>query len=159
MLQRRPGLDRLTARRVLFSVPRLLIYAAAAGTCSLALAGFGAVLQRLWRRGAMVELPLIVPFWVLIAGWMLSPYWGALMLQRLGPKGRSEGTILVLGLILMIAIGANSFLATSAFVGGEPHPTADGVTMVFIPGLQWMVLGFAALLQRIVRRFIDWSRP
>ena len=159
MLQRRPGLERLTARRVLFSIPRLLIYAAAAGTFSLWLAGFAAVLQRVGRRGAMVELLLIAPFWIIIAGWMLSPYWGALMLQRRGSKGRSEGTILVLGLILMIAIGANSFLATSAFVGGRPHPTADGVTMVFIPGLQWMVLGFAALLQRIVRRFINWSRP
>jgi hypothetical protein len=57
--------------------------------------------------------------------------------------------------LVLIAVGGNSFLATSAFVGGQPHPTADGVTILLIPILQWVVLGGAGMLLslgRVLRR-------
>ena len=59
------------------------------------------------------------------------------------------GRQVALVVLVLIALGANSFLATSAFVGGKPHPTPDGVTIVLIPIVQWVVLGGAGLLLRL----------
>ena len=72
---------------------------------------------------------------------------------------RAEGVILVVALVLMIAIEASSFLATHTFVGGRPHPTADGVTIVFVPIVQWMVLAIAEVCRAIAHRIADGSKP
>jgi hypothetical protein len=130
---------------------RVLIYAGAAGTFILALNGARVVLGRLSQRGAMSELLVIIPLWALVGMWILSPYWGALELQRRRANTRGEGAVVVVVALVVMALGANSFWATSAFVGGKPHPTADGVTIVLIPIVQWVVLGAAGLLLRLGR--------
>jgi hypothetical protein len=136
------------------SLARVLIYAGAAGTLILALNGARLVLGPLWQRGALSELIPIVPLWALVGTWILSPYWGALRLQRGWSTTPGQGAVVVIVALVVIALGANSFLATSAFVGGKPHPTADGVTIVLIPIVQWGALGAAGLLLRLGR----WSR-
>jgi hypothetical protein len=134
-----------------FSFTRLFIYLGAAGTLMLALNGFRVVLGRLSQRGAMSELVVVVPLWAVLGVWILSPYWGALRLHRLGPTTRGEGVLVVCAVLALVALAANSFLMTSAFVGGRPHPTADGVTIALIPIAQWVVLGGAGVLLRLGR--------
>lgn len=134
-----------------FSPTRLLIYVGAAGTLIFVLNGAAAGLSRLSQRGAMDELMVIIPLWALIGVWMLSPYWGALVLHRRRTTTRGDGVVVGIVVLAIIALGANSFLATSAFVGGKPHPTADGTTIVLIPSVQWVVLAGAALLLRLGR--------
>jgi hypothetical protein len=145
-----PGGEQVRAARA-FSFTRLLIYLGAAGTLILVLNGVGDVLGRLSRRSALSELVVVVPLWALLGVWILSPYWGALRLQRFGSATRGEGVLVVCAVLALIALAANSFLVTSAFVGGRPHPTADGVTIVLIPIAQWVVLGGAGLLLRLGR--------
>lgn len=82
---------------------------------------------------------------------MLLPYRSAMAMRR-GSTTRADDLILLVALILMIALGANSYFATSAFVGGQAHPTADGVTVAVITTLQWLVVKMAALLQWLIRR-------
>jgi hypothetical protein len=130
---------------------RALIYAGAAGTLVLALNGVARGLGRLAERDAMLELIVIIPLWALLGAWILFPYWGALRLERRGSATSGERVLVACAVLLLIALGANSFLATSAFVGGKPHPTADGVTIMLIPIVQWMVLGGAGLLLRLGR--------
>jgi hypothetical protein len=133
------------------SLVRVLVYAGAAGTLVLALNGVAPVLTRLSERGAMSEVVVIVPLWALVGVWMLAPYWGALRLHRYGSATTGESVLAGCAALALIALGANSFLATSAFVGGKPHPTADGVTIVFMPIVQWAVLGVAGVLLRVSR--------
>ena len=132
------------------SLTRLLIYTGAAGTVILALAGLRFAVERLARRAAMAELVIVLPLWALIGAWMLSPFWGALKLQRRVSSTRSGRVVIVIAVIVLIALAANSFLVTNSFIGGKPRPTADGVTIVLVPILQWAVLGAASLLLRLV---------
>lgn len=133
-------------------VARLLVYAGAAGTLVLIVAGCVRAVARGVDRGAYVEVLVVIPMWLLIAGWMLSPFAGALMLHRGRWRSPARGAILVVVALLLAGLGANSFLVTSTFVGGDPHPTADAVTVLVVPVLQWMVVGAAALaLHRLSR--------
>ena len=125
---------------------RILIYVGAAGTLMLVMNGAAMALGRMALRGVPAELVIIVPAWGLLGTWVLVPYWGALWLQRFGSATRGERVLVVCAVLVLIALGANSFLATSAFVGGRPHPTADGITILLIPILQWVVLGGAGML-------------
>jgi hypothetical protein len=100
---------------------------------------------------ALEYLPMSV-LWVFVAGWILSPYLGAALLRRTWvTRRRDEGT-LAIALLLMIAIAASSFLATSAFEGGAPQPTADGMTILVIPVAQWFVLAVAGVVMVLTRR-------
>lgn len=113
-----------------------LLYTGAGGTLLLVLVGIG-------RVGSYIILP---------GYWMLSPYLGASILVGQRPRTRGEGLILILALVLLIALGANAYLASYTFVGGRLHPSAEAVTLIVIPMVQWVVLGLAALLRAI------WSR-
>jgi hypothetical protein len=99
----------------------------------------------------MSDLILIVPLWVLLGAWMLAPYWGAWRLQRRESTTTAGRLVALIAALAVTALAANSYLATSAFVGGKPHPTADGATILIIPIAQWIVLGGAGLLRRLVR--------
>jgi hypothetical protein len=132
------------------SAARFVLYGGAAGTVVLVVMGCFRALQRLVERDALVEAPIVIAMWLPIAAWMLSPYWGALKLQRRAMPLRITTIISVLAAVLVCAVGANSFLVTSAFVGGRARPTADGVTIMFAPGLQWLVVGIAMLLTHLL---------
>jgi hypothetical protein len=112
--------------------------------------GFRVSLGRLSQREALGELVAIIPLWGLLGLWTLSPYWGALRLLR-RPTTRGGSNVVMFAVVVVIALAANSFLATSAFVGGKPHPTADGVTLVLIPIVQWILLGAAGLFLSLRR--------
>jgi hypothetical protein len=141
------------AERPLEGVQRVLIYAGAGGSLLLVLIAIGRVFSRVGSTTSrQSELIPIAVGWILITGWVLSPYLGALKMERQPSATRARETILIVALVLMIALEVNSFLATSAFVGGRPHPTADSMTIVFIPLLQWVILGVASLLRRIAHR-------
>mgnify|MGYP001613659121 CR=1 FL=1 len=99
----------------------------------------------------MTELVVIVPLWALMGAWTLSPYWGAARLQRRASTTRRARVVVVLAVLAVVALAANSFLVTSAFVGGRPHRTADGVTIVLVPIMQWIVLSVAGLMLRLDR--------
>lgn len=135
----------LSAARKL-SIAQLLIYAGAISTLVLVLVGFIRNLTTFGHKQPMAELFVFVPLVAIIAGWMLSPYWGALRFQRQGARTRGGSVIIIVAVILVIALGANSYLATPALLGGKSHPTAAGVTVMLIPMVQWLVLGLAALL-------------
>ncbi len=147
-LDRAPGLA---------GIQRALIFAGAGGSICLVLAGFGRVLFNDRIGGDPLLLIIILPLWILVGGWLLWPYRGAWKLQRRS-RTRAEGVVLILALLLMIALAANSFLATSAFVGGKLHPTADGVTIILIPMVQWVMLALADLLPRIARGVLEMAR-
>jgi hypothetical protein len=131
-----------------FSHARFLIFTGAAVTLLLALNGVRLAIGRVSPRNAS-ELVVIIPLWVLVGLWMLSPYWGALRLQRLRATTRLEDVVVVAAAWAITLLGANSFLVTSTFVGGKPHPTADGVTVMFIPIVQWLVVVAAYVLLRV----------
>ena len=92
-----------------------------------------------------MEVPIVVSLWFAVAAWVLAPYWAALKLQPRVPS-RIATVILGLAVVLVGALGASSFLVTSAFVGGPAHPTADALTLILVPVLQWFVLGVAAIV-------------
>ena len=145
--------------RPLEAAQRALIYAGAGGSLLLVLVAIYRIFFRVGARSVpLSEFIPITVLWILVTCWILSPYWGALK-QGQRSSTRAEGVILTVALVLMIAVEANSFLATNTFVGGRPHPTADGVTIVFIPIVQWVVLGLAASLRGITRGGSDRSRP
>jgi hypothetical protein len=131
-------------------IVRLIIYAGAAGTLVLVVAGCLRAIGRIAERNAQAELLVVIPLWLLVATWTLSPYWGALRLHRRGMPSRAMAVIVGLAGVLVVGLGANSFLVTAAFVGGQAHPTADGVTIVVVPILQWIVLGAAILISNLV---------
>jgi hypothetical protein len=133
------------------TITRYLIYTGALGTLVLVLNGFRVVLGRLSQREALGELVAIIPPWGLLGLWTLSPYWGALRLLQRRPVTRGGSNVVMLAVVVVIALAANSFFATSAFVGGKPHPTADGVTLVLIPIVQWILLGAAGLFLSVRR--------
>jgi len=135
----------------LASATRYVIYAGAAATVILMLNGFRLGLARLWRREAMTDLFAVVPLWTLVGAWLLYPYWGASRLQRGAPATRAAQVVVLLAILVVVALAANSYLVTSFFVGGSPHPTADGMTIMLIPVLQWLVLGAGGLLIRMGR--------
>ena len=128
-------------------IVRAIIFAGAAGTFILVAAG---CLRSIVERDALAKLLVVIPLWLLVAVWLLSPYWGALRLHRRGMPSRAKAVIVGLATALLIGLGANSFLVTAVFVGGHVHPTADGVTIVVVPILQWIVLGSATLISNLL---------
>lgn len=127
-------------------------YVGAAGTLSLALMGALRSMGNIARRHAPAELLIVLPFWLLVAAWVLAPYVGVRTLHESGTRSTGRAMIAGFTVLLVIALGANAFLATSAFVGGPAHPTADGMTLIFVPVLQWIVLGVAALIAMLAER-------
>jgi len=81
-----------------------------------------------------------------LAAWALWPYW--YLLKRVNRRTWTSLGTIVAGITaaLVVGVGANSFLATSSFVGGRPNPTADGVTILFVPVVQWCVIGVSNIL-------------
>jgi len=132
-------------------VTRVLILAGALGTGALILLGFSRALGRLADRGGLHELVVIIPLWLIVGAWMLSPYWGVSRLQRRGAT-RAGDVVALLAVLVVVALGAYSFLATSAFIGGRPRPTADGVTIVVIPVAQWVVIAAAVVVLALIAR-------
>jgi len=139
---------------------RRLIYAGAVGPLILLLAVIVAGIAScfLGHGPGPLDLLFFVPLWVVAGGWMLLPYWGALRLQRRGSNTRGKAAIVLLAVVLVIALGATSFLVTSAFVLGWPHPPGKPHAPVtaklqlavlyaaVVPILQWAVLYAAELL-------------
>jgi len=136
-----------TARQPV-SIPRVLILFGAVGTSILVVNGFRLVLVRLMQRTAMTELFIIAPLWGLILVWALSPYWGAARLLGRATATPHARKVIVLAALTIVAFGANSFLVTSAFLGGRTRPTADGMTIILVPLVQWIVLGLVGLRVR-----------
>ena len=133
-------------------VVRFIIYAGMATTLLLAAGGCVRAIRRGAERDALEELIVVLPLWVALTGWMLSPYLGALWICRRAVSSRLAVLIVGVGALVMLALGLNSFLVTPAFVGGRQHPTADGVTIFVIPVLQWIVVGIAAFASQLALR-------
>lgn len=131
-----------------------LICAGAAGPLILLLAATvtGIASCFLGHGPGPLDLLFFVPLWAVAGGWMLLPYWGALRLQRRAPNTPGKAAIVLLAVVLVIALGATSFLVTSAFVLGWPHPPVTArlqlavLYAAVIPILQWAVLYAAELL-------------
>lgn len=136
-----------------YSLSRLLIYAGAVLSLSLTVTGFGRAVARhapMTQTAPIIRLWGIFGGWMLIGAWMLSPYWGALRVQDRDSTTRLRGAIVGTVAIVMIVLAANSFFATSAFVGGRARPTADGVTVIFVPMVQWVLIGVLAIVLRLM---------
>jgi len=129
-----------------------LIYAAGSGTLILAAVGLLRSIRRIIERDAISELPVVILLWLGVAAWALAPYWGALRLHRMATSHRAANLIVGAAVVLLAALAANSFLATSAFVGGRSHPTADAMTIIIVPLVQWCALGAAAVMVRVLIR-------
>jgi len=101
----------------------------------------------------------ILPFaflWVIMAAWVLSPYWVAFKQGQRSSK--KTGAILNVALALMITIQTTSFIATTFVYPGGPRHTNDGITILAVPLAQWLVLIVANLLwsSAYLRAKFDW---
>jgi len=142
----------------LATTQQILITSGAMGSFFLVASAYGRILSQVGARnrgtGEFVPITLC---WIFIAGWILSPYCVAFMMQRRRVRTWVQDLILIIGLLLMILLEANSFLVTPSLVGGRPHPTADGITIIVIPMGQWAVLAVTRACMAIAGRFFKIS--
>jgi hypothetical protein len=95
--------------------------------------------------------PLSVAFFlVVVAIWMLSPYWGVSYQQRRGPGAPAEAAVSLAALVLVVSLGAYAYLAGWVFYEGPTRTTGQGMLAVTL--YQWVILGIASGLRWAVRR-------
>lgn len=148
-------INRLLSAVRKLSIVQILIYAGAVvGPLVFVLVLFIHNFTRMWHAQAVYELVVIVPLIAVMAGWMLTPYWGALRWQRQGAKPQGVSAIVIVAVILVIALGAISYPKALALLGDKSQPTGEVVfpMIMIIPMVQWVVLGLAAMLFGLMAR-------
>jgi hypothetical protein len=109
-------------------------------------------IRRAGRSTDLTDVLLVVGFWLAVTAWAIWPY--RRLLQHLDRSWTVRRGNVVVGVaaVVVVGLGANSFLMTSALVGGSPHPTADGVTILLVPVLQWAVVGSCSAVLTYLNR-------